>query len=155
MSRRCRERWTNVPQRVPESLRNPAAAGGATRLGGHSSFALPTMHRQRVPTGAHDVIETLPVESRQAKWCISKRARGKRNIHQWIKFKLSSDPTEILHCFQSSYDRTENLREKRKKMPHTRTHAHAIVQTPFFFSFRLFARCYVAMVTCLGGDGGL
>lgn len=50
----------------------------------------------------HDVIETLPVESDdKTKWCISKRVRGKWNVYQWIKFKLSSDETEILHCVSS------------------------------------------------------
>lgn len=61
-SRRCRERRTNVPQLVPQSLRNLAAAGVATRLGWDASFTLPTMHCQGCQL-EHDDIETLPVES--------------------------------------------------------------------------------------------
>lgn len=77
------------------------AAGGAPRFG-WDSFHITHDASPRVPTGARDVIFALPVEADD--WlngASAKGVRGKWDVYQWIKFKLSSDKTEILHCVSS------------------------------------------------------
>lgn len=124
MSRCCRERRTDVPLTcpwIPPESGPPLKGSDRRRIVVRPGLRFHNTHNAllRVPTGAHDVISSLPVGLTAGQMAHERKVRGKRNVYERVKFKLRSDKTEILHWFSAWLWSHWKLKNKNISKCHT------------------------------------